>query len=247
MIAQLTKPILTIVLTALLFSNCKKTVDEPLVVKTYGKIQVYNAAVDAPAIDFQVDGKKLNTDSLAYPKGIFYQDAELTTGKKNIYKIMAAKSNQAISIDSLTMNTTDVGYSVFVYQDKDAAKTIRSFYSPDNLLAPPAGKAKVRLVQLISDFNVNVDVQAVAPGGAATTASDFQNVSFPKVTDFINLAKGTYDLKFKISGQTTAPVTITGVIIEEGKIYTLIARGLSNVATTATKNRGPALSIVTNK
>ncbi len=246
MTIKLVKTILFFFLAVGVFS-CGKKDDTTLEVKTYGKIQVYNAAVDAPAIDFQVDSKKMNTDSLAYPKGIPYVDAVLTTGKKNIYKVLASKTNQLISTDSLTMNTTDVGYSVFVYQDKDAAKTLRTFYSPDNLLAPPAGNAKVRIAQLISDFNVNVDIQAVAPGAAATQASQFTNISFPKITDFVNIPKGTYDLKFKISGQTTAPVTFTGVMIEEGKIYTLIARGLANVAPTVTKNRAAGLSIVTNK
>lgn len=245
---QFSKPILTFAATAvLLFNSCKPTEEEPVVVKSYGKIQVFHAAVDAPAINFEVDGKKMNTDSLSYPKGTPYFDAELTAGKKNVYKIVAAKSSQNLSIDSLTMNTTDVGYSVFVYQDKDAAKTIRSIYSPDNLLAPPAGKAKVRLVFLIPDFNVNVDVQVVTSGGEATSSSDFPNVSFPKMTDFINLPKGTYDLKVKFAGQTTSRLTFTNVAIEDGKIYTLVARGLFNVAPTLTNNRGPALSIVTNK
>jgi hypothetical protein len=238
---------LTCVLAALLFTSCVKKVDEPLTVKTYGKIQVYHAAVDAPAIDFIVDGKKVNTDSLAYPKGIPYYDAELLTGKKNTYKVVAAKNSQSVSVDSLTMTNADKGYSVFVYQDKDAAKTVRTLYVPDDLLAPPAGKAKVRLVQLISDFSVSMDAQFVAPKAAATAAIDYASLTFPKITDFIYLPKGTYDLKFKLSGQTTTPITFTDITVEEGKIYTLVARGLSNVATTATKNRGAALSIVTNK
>ncbi len=247
MTTKLAKTIFLLSTVSLFFSSCKPTETIPEVPKIYGKIQVFHAAVDAPAIDFQVDGKKVNTDSLAYPKGAPYYDALLTEGKKNAYKVLAAKSGQSISTDSLTMTSKDIGYSVFVYQDKDAAKTIRTLYGPDNLLAPPAGNAKIRLVFLIPDFNVNVDVQAVTSGGEATSASDFQNVTFPKITDFKPLPKGTYDLKVKFSGQTTSRLTFTNIVLEEGKIYTLVARGLFNIAPTQTNNRGPALSIVTNK
>lgn len=248
MTIRLAKPIFSLATIAALFlTSCTPDSPTPTVVKEYGKIQVFHTAVDAPAIDFQVDGKKINSDSLVYAKGTPYYNALLTAGKKNAYKVTTAKTGQAITADSLTMKTTDVGYSVFIYQDRDASKTIRTLYGPDNLLAPIAGNAKVRLVFLIPDFNVNVDVQAVSSGGEATSVSDFQNITFPKITDFKPLPKGTYDLKVKFSGQTTSRLTFTNIVLEEGKIYTLVARGLFNIAPTQTNNRGPALSIVKNQ
>ncbi len=248
MTIRLLKPILSLAVVALFFASCKGDDTTPNVEKQYGKIQVFHAAIDAPAIDFQVDSKKINTDSLVYSKGTTYYDALLTTGKKNVYKVTTAKTGQSITTDSLTMTTKDVGYSVFIYKDKDAAKTIRTLYGPDNLLAPSAGNAKVRLVFLIPDFFSNgADIQVVTPGSESTSTSQFKDITFPKIADYINLPKGTYDVKVKIAGETKSQITFTNVTIEEGKIYTLVARGLFNVATTVTNNRGPALSVITNK
>ncbi|MBL7816808.1 MAG: DUF4397 domain-containing protein [Saprospiraceae bacterium] len=243
MFNKISKPILALASAALFFSSCQPDTEEPVVVKEYGKIQVFHAAVDARAIDFQVDGSKINADSIVYGKGTNYYEALLTTGKKTVFKVVSSKSGAVVSTDSLALNTTDVGYSVFVYQDKDAAKTVRTLYGPDNLLAPAAGKAKVRLVHLIPDVNVNIDVEAVAPGGVATINSQFPNVPFPKISDFVELTNGTYDLKFKISGQTNVLFTVPNVVVESGKIYTLVARGLAN----AVAPRGQAVSIITNK
>ena len=239
------KPILILATAAMFFTSCTPDEPTPTVVKEYGKIQVFHAAVDAPAIDFQVDGKKVNLDSVIYSKGTPYYETELTAGKKTNFKVLASKTGQSISIDSLQLNSKDVGYSVFVYQDKNAAKTIRTLYGPDNLLAPAAGKAKVRLVHLIPDFIVNVDVEAVASGGIATTNSQFPNIIFPKITDYVELAKGTYDLKFKISGQTNVLLNVKDVTVVDGKIYTLVARGLYNKV--APDTRAQALTVITNK
>ena len=243
MTLRFSKPIIALATAALFFTSCTPDEPTPTVVKEYGKIQVFHAAVDAPAINFQVDGTKINLDSIVYSKGSPYYEALLTTGKKTIFKITTSKTGQAISTDSLLLNSKDVGYSVFVYQDKDAAKTIRTLYGPDNLLAPAAGKAKVRLVHLIPDANVNIDVEAVAPGAVATTNSQYSNVAFPNLGNYVELAKGTYDFKVKISGTKNLLFSVPNVTFEEGKIYTLVARGLVN----AVAPRGAAVSIITNK
>jgi Domain of unknown function (DUF4397) len=243
MTIRFVKPILILATAVMFFTSCTPDEPTPTVVKEYGKIQVFHAAVDAPAIDFQVDGKKVNLDSVIYSKGTPYYETELTAGKKTNFKVVVAKTSQSISFDSLQLNSKDVGYSVFVYQDKNAAKTIRTLYGPDNLLAPAAGKAKVRLVHLISDANVNIDVEAVAPGAVATTNSQFSNVVFPALLNYVELAKGTYDFKVKISGTTNLLFTVPNVTFEEGKIYTIVARGLVQQVAP----RGAAISIITNK
>lgn len=245
MTIRFAKPILALATAAVFFTSCTPDETTLTVVKEYGKIQVYHAAVDAPAIDFQVDGKKINIDSLVYSKGTAYYETELTAGKKTNFKVLAAKTGQSISLDSLQLNSKDVGYSVFVYRDKDASKTIRTLYGPDNLLAPAAGKAKVRLVHLIPDANVNIDVEAVAPSGIPTDNSQFSNVAFPKLSDYVEIAKGTYDIKVKISGTKNPLFTVPNVTFEDGKIYSFVARGYLQIANT--QPNGAAVSIITNK
>lgn len=242
MILKLAKPIFALVATALFFASCQPDpVVDPVIVKTYGKIQVFHAAIDAPAIDFYVDGTKINTDSLSYSKGTPYYSAEFTATKNTVYKATVSKTGQAISTDSLALTEGDKGYSVFVYQDKDVAKTVRLLRGSDDLLAPAAGKAKVRFVHLISDANVNIDVEAVATGGIASTSNTFTNLTFPQIANFVELASGSYDLKIKISGTTNTLLNVTGVTVEAGKIYSLVARGSLQLANKA------GVTIVTNK
>ena len=89
----------------------------------------------------------------------------------------------------------------------------------------------MRLVQLIPDVpnNVAIDVEAVATGGVATSRNDFTATKFKESKDFIELAKGTYDLKVKYTGTTNLvinnPISITVV---DGKIYTLVLHGLAS-------------------
>jgi Domain of unknown function (DUF4397) len=242
MMINFSKPVLLLAAIAFFFASCQPDPEpEPIVVKAYGKIQVFHAAIDAPAIDFQVDGAKINADSLSYSKGTPYYSALLTTGKKNVFKTIIAKTAQVISTDSLAMNEGDVGYSVFVYQDKDAAKTVRTLSTPDNLIAPTSGKGKVRFVHLIPDANVNIDVEAVASGGIASANNTFPNLAFPKIADYVELAPGTYDLKIKVSGTTNTILNVTGVVVESGKIYSLVARGYSQLANKS------GVTIITNK
>ncbi len=241
----LTKLILPFTAATLIFTACKPEDTTPTVVKETGKIQFYHAAVDAPAFDFQVDSKKVNTDSIVYSKGTAYFNAEFTAGKKTGYKIISSKTGQAISTDSLQLESKDKGYSVFLYQDKDATKTIRAFSVPDILLLPAAGKAKIRLVHLMPDVNNNIDVEAVTPGSDVTTNSQFSNVSFPKLTDFIEIPKGSYDFKVKLSGTKTILPSFPNVnfTFEEGKIYTIVVRGYAN----KTGIYGGMLTMITNK
>jgi Domain of unknown function (DUF4397) len=219
--------------------------DEPTtttpVVKEYAKVMLFHGATDAAAVNLQVDGTTKNTDSLKYGNATAYFQAELT-GKKVAVGITGAKSGAKIATDSLLMNK-DIGYSYFVYQENDAVKTVNYIKSVDNLALPTAGNGRIRLVHLIPDLSVGVDVELVAVGGVATTRSDFSNARFKDITNFLDVKAGTYDMKVKITGTAqlllTAPIQVT---IADGKLYTYVARGYGN----AIAPRGGAISTINN-
>jgi Domain of unknown function (DUF4397) len=212
-------------------------------VKEYGKVMLVHAAPSAPAVDIYVDATKSNTSTLSYTQnsGYFQVEAGATARK------IVTKTVTGATVDSVNIKINkDVGYSYFAYIDNDAPKTARVLAATDNLAAPTAGKGKVRLIHLISDIpgNIAIDVEAVAPGGVSTARNDFTNVKFKDIKDFIEIAKGTYDLKIKQTGTTSVILTVPSVTITDGKIYTLIANGFATKLNT--DPQGPKVTTILN-
>ncbi len=213
------------------------------VVTEYAKVMLYHGATDAAAVTLQIDGVTKTTDSLKYGAATTYNQVALTAGKKVVVSASGAKSGVKIWTDSLLMNK-DVGYSYFVYQENDAAKTVAWFKTVDDLTVPAAGKGRVRLIHLIPDLQVGVDIELAKAGASASNNSDFTNIKFKDVKNFIDVATGTYDVKVKLTGTTTQPIgTVPATItVADGKIYTIVARGYANVVAP----RGGALTVINN-
>lgn len=226
-----------------LFTTSCNPDDTTPTVKEYGKVMLVHAAPGAPAVDILVDGSKSISASLSYTQnsGYFQVEAGATARK------IVTKTVTGAIVDSVNIRINkDVGYSYFAYIDNDAPKTARVLAATDNLAAPTAGKAKVRLIHLISDIpgNIAIDVEAVLPGGVSSARNDFTNVKFKDIKDFIELAKGTYDLKIKQTGTTSVILTVPSVTITDGKIYTLIANGFATKLNT--DPQGPKVTTILN-
>lgn len=231
-----------LVAATLLITSCNPDEATPTV-KEYGKMLLFHGAPGAANLDIYVDGTKGNSTTVAYTNNSGYFNVEAgTTTHKILFK---TASGTTVDSSSIKVNK-DVGYSYYAYVDNDAAKTTRVLASTDNFAAPTAGKAKIRLVHLISDItnNIGVDVEAVTPGGVASSRNDFTNVKFKDVKDFIEIAKGTYDLKVKLTGTTNLILTVPNVSLTDGKIYTLVANGLS--AKLVTDAQGPKITTINN-
>jgi Domain of unknown function (DUF4397) len=231
--------------SSLFLTSCGKDV-EPVVpvVKNYAKVMLIHAATDAGAVNLQIDGVTKNLDSIKYATATPYYQAELTAGKKVVVGAAYSKSGLKFATDSLLMNK-DIGYSYYIYQENDVAKTLSMIKSVDDLTPPPAGNGRLRLVHLIPDLpvGVGVDVELVAVGAVATNNSSFTNVKFKDIKNFVDVKTGTYDIKVKSSGTTQLLITNAGSItVADGKFTTVVARGYSNAVTP----RGGALTIVPN-
>ncbi|MEO0043220.1 MAG: hypothetical protein RL329_2668 [Bacteroidota bacterium] len=207
-------------ITTLLTTSCK---DETTVaVPVYAKAQFVHVAPEAPGVIASVDGKNINTDSLKYLQYINYVDVDVTAAGKRTIKLDSKTGN--VTTDSLAMNK-DVYYSFYAYSDTGAAKKTRVQVAPDDLAVPAAGKAKLRIAHFVSDATAKIDVEAALPGQIATTRNDFSALQFKNISNFVELAAGSYDLKVKLAGTTQLVFTIPSTTFEAGKSYTLVARG----------------------
>ena len=101
----------------------------------------------------------------------------------------------------------------------DSVASIEPLVLADDLSSPAAGKAHVRFVHLSPDAPA-VDI-GLAGGGAVV----FGNVSFKGFEGFTPLDAGTYDLEVRLAGTNTVVLPLSGITLDDGKIYTVFAKG----------------------
>jgi LPXTG-motif cell wall-anchored protein len=102
----------------------------------------------------------------------------------------------------------------------------------DNLSAPAAGKAHVRVVHASPDAPA-VDIKV--KGGAALIS----NLVFPKDSGYLPVDAGSYDLTVNVAGTDTVALDLPGTTLEAGKIYDIFAVGLLGDQTLTVKVTTP--------
>jgi hypothetical protein len=89
----------------------------------------------------------------------------------------------------------------------------------DNNSAPAAGKAHVRFVHASPDAPA---VDIAVTGGPVL----FANVPFKGVGAYLPVDAGTYNLEARVAGTDTVALSVPGVQLNEGTVYTIFAMGL---------------------
>lgn len=178
------------------------------------RVRVVHASPDAPAVDVWVDGAKAFTN--APFKGIT-QYAGLTAGEHKVQVVPTGKTEPAVISATLTLDN-DKDYTV-VAVGKVAA--IEPLVLVDNNSAPAAGKAHVRFVHASPDAPA---VDVAVKGGPVI----FSNVAFKGVGDYTPVDAGTYDLEVRLAGTNTVALSVPGVKLDDGTVYTVFAMGLAS-------------------
>lgn len=175
-------------------------------------ILVVHTSPDAPAVDLLVDDAVIGMLQFAENTNYIGTPSKTTNIKVNV----SGTSNTVIDAD-LNFKPSK-NYSIFAI---DSVANISALVLEDNLAAPPAGKAHVRFIHLSPDAPV-VDV----------TLTDgtmiFNNYAFSNHSDFTPLDAGTYNLEVRVAGTTTVALPLNGIQFDDGKIYTVYAKGFLN-------------------
>lgn len=180
-------------------------------------VLITHASPNAPGVDIVVDnaGSPAVTN-LQFPANTGY--VQLPAGTRNVKVNVTGTSTTAINAD-LALEAGKV-YSVFAI---DSVARIEPLVLVDDLTAPAAGKAHVRFVHLSPNAPA-VDV-GLANGGATV----FGNVAFKEFLGFAPLDAGTYDLDVRVANTATVALPLRGITLEDGKIYTVFAKGFLGV------------------
>jgi hypothetical protein len=199
--------------------SCKKEKDETPAATA--KVNVIHASPDAPGVDLLVDNAKVNATALTFPNATGY--LSVNAGTRNI-KVNAAGTTTTV-INADIPFTKDKNYSVYAI---NKLASIGAILVEDDLTAPATGKAHVRF------FHLSPDAPAVTVGvlNGGTFTGVFSNRSFETQTTatanqaFAPVDAGTYNFDVRLAGTTTSVLTLTGITLQAGKIYTVFAKGL---------------------
>lgn len=224
------KLLMLLVVPSLAFTACDDDDDElPMV--SNAQVMAVHASPDAPGVDLLVDNKKVNSAALMYPNNTGYLTVE--QGRRNI-RINAAGTSTSV-IDANLDLKAGANYTVFAAGRLSGIKPI---VLEDNLTAPASGQAHLRFVHLAPDAPaVDIAVQ----GGPVV----FSNRSFESATAFTPVAAGTYTLEVRPAGTTTVVLTVPNVQLQNGKIYTVFAKGFLTPPSGNTNTLGA--EIIVNK
>jgi len=138
----------------------------------------------------------------------------------------------------LPLNRTDVlksgaKYTLFI---TGSFSSLTPIFTVDTDFAPATGRGKLRFV--------NASPSAI--GGLDVYANDtlaFSGVVYTKQSKYIELPVGNYDLKINATGSTSVLNDQPGVLIQDGRLYTLYTYGYTSRADSAAFNA----AVITNR
>lgn len=186
--------------------------DNPIAPTLSPRVMVVHMSPDAPEVDILVDDKIISSlAGLAYPNNSGYLVE--AAGARN-FKLNLTGTSTTV-LDTTLALVQGNSYTVVAC---DSASKVAGVILVDDLKAPAAGKAHVRFAH----FSPNAPAVDVAVQGGAVV---FANQSFKQFTDFTPLDAGSYDLEVRLAGEATVVLTLNGVALQEGKIYTVLAKG----------------------
>jgi hypothetical protein len=208
-----TTTLLAALVITLGLSSCMKDDFENTPISISG-LSLVHASPTTEKLDVYIDNTRASIDDFAFGNKMDYLraysgDRTITVTKKGLTTRLTSDVVKLVP---------DFGYTVFVV---DKFEAIDLLTLQDDLALPAAGKAKVRFVNLSPDGGA----LNLAINGAATDLAD--NRAFKEFSAFVPVDAAenvTFNVKNKATGAVEA--TISGVKIEDGKIYTIYAKGL---------------------
>jgi len=244
--------IAAVLLTASLLAACdKNTVQELPFGPLFGaKIKFFNFGVGAPSVNFYADNVKMTavqsgTGSEA-TSGVSYGGvgnggtySQIAPGTYSITGRIAAATDKDLPIDTLRVAIADGKQYSFYLSGAyvTATKQVDGFIVEDPVPAQDFSTAYVRLVHGI--YNANPLTLYARPVGDTVTAHWTvvgSAVAYKAAGAFVTIAPGVYDVGARFTDSTANRITLGGVSLRGGQIYTINARGNNTATTGATRD-----------
>jgi len=197
--------------------GCSEDESNPMTpVSSTAQVMVTHASPDAPGVDLLVDGTVVGTN-LVFPNSTSY--VNVNSGTRNIKVNVTGTSTTVINAD--VPFEKDKVYSVFAV---DSVSNLSAVLTNDGLTAPASGKSHVRFLHLSPNAPA-VDV-AVTGGPVLFSNRTFNKSVTSTEMAFTPVDAGSYNLEVRLAGTSTVVLSLPGINLENGKIYTVFAKGL---------------------
>ena len=179
-------------------------------------VAIVDASPDAPPADFYVNGSIANTVPLVYGSYISYIGIVSGTNKIGFYD---TGTSTAIALDTINLAASKT-YSLF-FNNLVAKHDL--LLVADTLVAPPSGKASIRLANMSPDAP-GVDLVV---GGQVIVS----NKTYKQVSPFKTITVSDNDtLKIVQTGTSNLLGVINAVTVESGVVYTIWLNGFASGA-----------------
>lgn len=179
-----------------------------------GLVRVIHASPAAPAVDVFVDGKAALTN-VAFAAISNY--LPVPAGSHRFQVAPAWKGANAVVIDVTTNIMAGQAYTIAAINQ---LANIKGQIFNDNLAAPAAGKAHVRVLHL------SPDAPAVDLKTQDNAVTLFSNLAYGNASNYKPVDAGTYNLKVTAAGGSDAVIALNGTTLSAGTIYDVVAVGM---------------------
>ena len=212
-------------LAGLLLTGCAKIENSDPV--PISNLAVYHTSPDAPKVGFRLNTSILNVDSAAYGTYGYYLNASPGTRDLAVYQGSVKKINAAINLNNGAI------YSAYLTGSWANPELV---VLEDSLTNPASGKANIRFV--------NMSVGAPSLDLATNTGTVLvSGREYKKNSKFTGIdGNQSYNFTIRVHGTTVDKVLLPSVVIQSGRIYTIVAKGFY----TGTGNAGLSGDVLTN-
>ncbi|MEW5924247.1 MAG: DUF4397 domain-containing protein, partial [Candidatus Zixiibacteriota bacterium] len=175
-------------------------------------LRLVHTTYDAGAVDLLVDGG-VTISNLSYGYSSSYKT--LTSGMRNITVTATGTSSPAL----LDMDMDVIPNADYTIVAVDVLNQIEAVYTSDDL-TPSVSGAKIRLIHASPDAPA-LDIKV----GTGTGTTVFSNSSFKDISDYVEIAAGSYIFAVTPNGSSDEIRIYASVTLEAGKIYTMLVTG----------------------
>ena len=176
------------------------------------RVRVIHVSPDAPAVDVFVDGQAA-LQNVAFPA-----ISDYLMVPAGAHRVAVAPAGQGEGAAVITANPTLEGGNAYTVAAVGLVANIRGEIYNDNLAAPAAGKAHVRVIHASPDAPA-VDVKV---SGGPTLIS---NLAFPNASDYLPVDAGSYNLEVTPAGASDVVINLPNTALSTGVIYDVVAVG----------------------
>jgi hypothetical protein len=201
--------------------NAQETTD----CSKFGVVRIINTSPDAGGVDVFVNGQKVATNVQSSPVV-----TPVATGASKI-EIRATGSDKVL-VSPADLNVPSFGHTTVIVAGQAAGAgqqklpTLMTQILPDDVTAPAAGQARVRVIQSSPDLGA-VDVLV----GETKVAA---NLAYPNASAAIDVPAGRLSIRVVGTGTTTNVVNPIEQDLVAGRTYTIYTTGLKSANTLVT-------------